>query len=55
MRYGGGRHNKFMDRKQQIHFTLELAVKDPGQIMEREQVETSPDPQPASGDTEGSS
>jgi len=55
MRYGGGRHNKFIDRTQQIDFTLELAVEDPGQIMEREQVAASPDPQPESGDSEGSS
>jgi len=55
MRYGGGRHNKFIDRKQQIRFVLELTVEDPGQIMEREQVEASPDPQLESGDSEGSS
>ncbi len=55
MRYGGGRHNKFIDRKQQIRLALELAVEDPGQIMEGEQVEASPDPQPESGDSEGSS
>ncbi len=55
MHYGGGRYNKFIDRKQQIRFALELAVEDPSQIMEREQVEASPDPQPESGDSEGSS
>ncbi len=55
MRYSGGRLNKFIDRKQQIRFGLELAVEDPGQIMETEQVEASPDPQPESGDSEGSS
>jgi len=55
MRYGGGRHNQLIDRKQQIRFALELAVEDPGQIMEGEQVEASPDPQPESGDSEGSS
>ncbi len=55
MRYGGGRHNKLIDRKQQIRFALELAVEDPAQIMEGEQVEASPDPQPESGDSEGSS
>ncbi len=54
MRYGGGRHNRFIDRKLQIRFALELVVEDPGQIMEREQVEASPDPQPESGDSEGS-
>ncbi len=54
MRYGGGRHNKFIDRKQQIRCALELAVEDPGQIMEREQIEASPYPQPESGDSEGS-
>ena len=55
MRYGGGQYNKFIDRKQQLRFALELAVEDPGQIMEREQVEASPDPQPESGDSEDSS
>ncbi len=55
MRYGGGRHNEFVDRKQQIRCALELVVEDPGQIMERKQVEASPDPQPESGDSEGSS
>jgi hypothetical protein len=35
MHYGGGQHNK------------ELAGEDTGQIMEREQVEAFPDPQPA--------
>ncbi len=54
MRYGGGRHNKFIDRKQHIRFVLELAVEDPGQIMEREQVEAASDPQPESGDSENS-
>ncbi len=54
MRYGGGRHNKFIDRRQQIRFALELAGEDPGQIMEKEQVEASPDPQPESGDSESS-
>jgi len=55
MRYGGCRHNKFIDRKQQLRFALGLAVEDPGQIMERVQVEASPDPQPESGDSEDSS
>jgi len=55
MRYGGGRHNKFIDGKQQIRFSLELAVEGPGQTIEGEQVEASPDPQPESGDSEGSS
>ncbi len=55
MRYGGGRYNKFIDREQKIRFALELAVEDPGQIMKREQVEASPDPQPESGVSEGSS
>ncbi len=54
MRYGGSRHNKFIDRKQQISFAMELAFEDPGQIMAREQVEASPDPQPESGESEGS-
>ena len=55
MRYGTGQYNKFIDRKQRLCFALELAVVDPGQIMEREQVEAFPDPQPESGDSEGSS
>ncbi len=55
MRYGTGRHNKFIDGKQQIGFALELAVEDPGQNMEREQVEASPNPQPEIGDSEDSS
>ena len=33
MRYGGGRHYKFIGRKQQDRFALELAVEDPGQII----------------------
>ena len=55
MRYGTGQYIKFIDRKPRLCFALELAVEDPGQIMEREQVEASPDPQPESGDSEGSS
>jgi hypothetical protein len=55
MRYGTGQYNPFIDRKQQLRFDLELVVEDPGQIMEREQVEAFPDPQPENGDTEGSS
>ena len=54
MRYGGGRHNKLIDRKQQIRFALELAVEVPSQIMEREPVEASPGPQPENGDSDGS-
>ncbi len=55
MRYGGDRHYKFIGRKQQDRFALELAVEDPGQIMAKGQVEASPDPQHESGDSEGSS
>ena len=55
MRYGGGQHKKFMNRKQQVRLALELAVEDPGQIMERGQAEASPDPQHEGGDSEGSS
>ena len=55
MRDGAGRYNKIMDRKQHLRFDLELAVVEPGQIMEREQVEAFPDPQPESRDSEGSS
>ncbi len=55
MRYGTGQDNPFIDGKQQLRFDLELAVEDPGQIMEREQVEAAPNPQPESGDSEGSS
>ena len=55
MGYGTGQYNKFIDRKRQLRFDLELAVVDPGQIMEREKVEAFPDPQPESGDSEGSS
>ncbi len=55
MRYGTGQYNLFIDGKQQLCFDLELAVVDPGQIMEREQVEAFPDPQPENGDSEGSS
>ena len=55
MGYGTGQYNPFIDRKQQLRFDLELAVEDPGQIMEREQVEAFPDPQPDNGDSEGSS
>jgi hypothetical protein len=55
MRYGTGQYIKFIDGKQQLRFDLELAVEDPGQIMEREQVEAFPDPQPDNGDSEGSS
>ncbi len=55
MRYGGCGHNKFIDRKQQIRFALELAVEDLGQIMEREQLKVFPDSQLESGDSEGSS
>ncbi len=55
MRYGTGQYNPFIDRKQQLRLDLELAVVDPGPIMEREQVEAVPDPQPENGDSEGSS
>ena len=55
MGYGGCRRNKCIDRKRQIRFALDLAVEDPGQTMEREQAEASPDPQPESGDSDGSS
>jgi hypothetical protein len=55
MLYGTGQYNPFIDGKQQLRFDLELAVEDPGQIMEREQVEAFPDPQPDNGDSEGSS
>ncbi len=55
MRYGGGRNNQFIDSKQWTRCALELAVEDPGQITEREQLKASPDPQPESGDSEGSS
>ncbi len=55
MRYGTGQYIKFIDRKLRLRFALELAVEDPGQIMEREQVEAFPDPHPENGDTEGSS
>ena len=55
MRYGTGQYNPFIDRKQQLRFDLELVVEDPGQIMEREQVEAFPDPQPESRDSKGSS
>ncbi len=55
MRYGGDRHKKLMDRKQQVRFALELAVEDSGQIMEKGQVKASPGPQHESGDSEGSS
>ncbi len=55
MRYGAGQYNRFIDTKQQLCFALEPAVEDPGQIMEREQVGPFPDPQPESGDSEGSS
>ncbi len=55
MRYGGGRNNQFIDSKQWIRCALELAVEEPGQITEREQLKASPDPQPESGDSEGSS
>jgi len=55
MRYGTGQYNPFIDREQQLRFDLDLAVVDPGQIMEREQVEAFPDPQPENGNSEGSS
>ncbi len=55
MRYGGGRNNQFIDSKQWIRCALELAVEEPGQITEREQLKAFPDPQPESGDSEGSS
>ena len=55
MLYGTGQYNPFIDGKQQLRFDLELAVVDPGQIMEREQVEAFPDSQPESRDSEGSS
>ena len=55
MRYGAGQYNRFIDTKQQLCFALEPEVEDPGQIMEREQVGPFPDPQPESGDSEGSS
>ena len=55
MRDGTGQYIKFIDGKPQLCFALELAVEDPGQIMEREQVEAFPGPQPENGDSEGSS
>ena len=54
MRYGGGRNNQFIDSKQWIRCALELAVEDLGQIVERKQLKVFPDPQPESGDSEGS-
>ena len=55
MRYGTGQYNPFIDGKPRLRFDLELVVEDPGQIMEREQVEAFPDPQPEGRDSEGSS
>ncbi len=55
MLYGTGQYNPFIDGKQQLRFDLDLAVVDSGQIMEREQVEAFPDPQPKSRDSAGSS
>ncbi len=49
------RTRKLIDKKQQLRFDLDLAVVDSGQIMEKEQVEAFPDPQPESRDSEGSS
>jgi len=55
MRYGAGQYNRFIATEQQLCFALEPGVEDPGQIMERERVGPFPDPQPESGDSEGSS